>query len=157
MAGVETAAGTKLYVSAAQPATFDGVGYAALTWAKVGEVTDQGAHGRTYAEVTHKPIDNRGTRKFKGSFDDGTKQLSLAVDTTDPGQVILKQGLVSDNKYSFKVLYQGGDADYFQASVLSFPVSISGVDTMRTATVSLSLSTEKDGTGIVEVLAPVVP
>lgn len=155
MSGVETVAGTQISISAATPATFNEAGYTAVTgWGLIGEITDGGNHGRTYNEVTHTPLGSRGTQKFKGSSNEGTKTLQMAVDTADPGQIILKQALDSDADFSFKVEYQGGDIDYFQAKVLSFQVATAGVDTIRSATVQLSITTAKDGTGIVEVPAP---
>lgn len=155
MSGVETVAGSNISISASPPATFDKAGYEAVSnWAKIGEITDGGSHGRTYAEVLHNPIDTRGTQKFKGSFNEGTKTLQLGVDYGDPGQVLLKQALNSDADFSFKVEYQGGDIDYFQAKVLSFEIATAGVDSIRSATVQLSLTTNKAGVGIVEVEAP---
>lgn len=150
---VETVAGTKISISATAPATFNAAGYAALTFTQIGEITDGGSHGRTYAEVKHNPIDSRGTQKFKGSFDEGNKTLQLAIDDDDAGQDLLKVALNSDNDYSFKVEYQGGAIDYFQAKVLSFEKATAGVDSMRTASVQLSLTTNTDGVGIVEVAA----
>lgn len=149
---VETIAGTTISISAAAPATFDATGYAALTFSTIGEITDGGSHGRTYAEVTHQPISSRATRKFKGSFNEGTKTLQLAISPGDAGQVLLKTALASDAPFSFKVLYQGGDIDYFQALVLSFEKSASGTDSIRSATVQLSLTTSASGVGIVEKL-----
>src|SRR5690349_17674210 len=99
MSGVQTVAGTSLGISAQTPATFDAAGYAALTFAEIGEVTDGGSHGRTYAEVTHQPIRTRGTQKFKGSFNEGTKTLQLAIDDDDPGQIIAREAVLSDNDY----------------------------------------------------------
>lgn len=155
MSGVETVAGTKISISAAKPTTFDAAGYTAVaTWAKIGEITDGGSHGRTYAAVTHQPIDNRGTQKFKGSFNEGQKTLQLGIDSKDPGQIVVTEALDSDDDYSFKVEYQGGDVDYFQAKVMSFEKAVAGVDSIRSATVQLELTTSKDGIGIVEVLAP---
>lgn len=150
---VETVAGTTVGIAVAKPATFDGTGYAALTFSTIGEITDSGSHGRVYAEVTHNPIGSRGTQKFKGSFNEGTKTLQLAISPGDAGQVILKDALKSDATFSFKVLYQGGDADYFQARVMSFEKAAAGVDTIRSATVNLSITTTAAGVGIVEVLA----
>lgn len=155
MSGVETVAGTEISISANTPATFDAAGYAAVAaWAKIGEITDGGSHGRTYAPVNHQPIDNRGTQKFKGSFNEGQKTLQLAIDNKDPGQILLSEALNSDEDYSFKVEYQGGDIDYFQAKVMSFEKATAGVDSMRSATVQLELTTSKSGVGIVEVPAP---
>lgn len=155
MSGVETVAGTKISISANAPATFDAAGYAAVVdWALIGEITDGGSHGRTYAAVNHQPIDNRGTQKFKGSFNEGQKTLQLGIDNKDPGQILLTAALNSDDDYSFKVEYQGGDIDYFQAKVMSFEKATAGVDSIRSATVQLELTTSKSGVGIVEVPLP---
>jgi len=59
-----------------------------------------------------------------------------------------------DDDYSFKVEYQGGDIDYFQAQVMSFEKATAGVDSVRSATVQLEITSSKDGVGIVEVPAP---
>lgn len=151
MSAVETVAGTNLYISAEQPNTFDAAGYTGtgMNFVRVGEITDAGEHGREYALVTHMPIDTRGIKKFKGSFNEGSKSMQLAVDNDDPGQVILQAALLSDNDYSFKVLYQGGDADYFQAKVMSYKKAATGVDTIRNASVTLELTTNSAGVGIV--------
>lgn len=151
---IGTVAGTIISVSAVQPATYDSTGYAALTWTVVGNIEDGGEHGREYAEVTFNPINTRGTRKYKGSFNEGTKALSVAYDSDDAGMVILKAALASDNDYSFKVAYPGGDFDYFQAKVLTVKKATGGVDTMLMASISLSITTNTAGVGIVEFLAP---
>lgn len=150
VSAVETVAGTSLGISAALPATYDAAGYDALTFSTIGEVTDGGTHGRVYAEVTHNPIASRGTQKFKGSFNEGTKTIQLAISPADAGQVILKTAVTSDATFSFKVLYQGGDIRYFQARVMSFEENVSTVDSIRAATVQLSLTSTAAGVGIVE-------
>jgi hypothetical protein len=155
MSRVETVAGTRIYISPTTPATFDAAGYAGsgmnFEAGLIGEITDGGDHGRVYAKVEHKPIASRGVQKFKGSFDEGTKTLQLALDNDDAGQVILAAALNSDNDYSFKVAYQGGDIDYFQAKVMSLRKAASGVDTIRSATVVLELTTTSAGVGIISV------
>lgn len=152
---VQTVAGTTVHISAGIPATFDAAGYAAVTgWAKIGEITDAGSHGKTYAEVTHMPIDTRMTQKFKGSINIGTKTLQLGVDEDDAGQILAKTALDSDSDYSFKVTYQDGAIDYFRAKVMSFEKSATGVDTIRSATMNLALTGTKTGVGIIEVAAP---
>lgn len=150
---IGTVAGTVVSISAAAPATFDGTGYAALTWTVIGNIEDGGEHGREYAEVTFNPINTRGTRKFKGSFNEGSKTLSVAYDSDDAGMVILKTALNSDSDFSFKVAYPGGDVDYFQAKVLTVTKATGGVDSMIMATITLTITTNSAGVGIVEVLA----
>lgn len=150
----QTVAGTIIGISAALPATYNAAGYAALTFSAIGEITDGGSHGRTYALVSHNPIDTRGTQKFKGSFNEGQKTIQLACDADDPGQTIVKTALNDDADYSFCVTYQDGSKDYFLAKVMSWSKSTAGVDSMFSASISLELTTAKDGTGIIEVPTP---
>lgn len=150
---VRTSAGTTLKVSASAPATFNSAGYGALTFTAVGEITDLGEFGREYALVTHNPVGTRGTQKFKGSFNEGTMNLSLGLDTDDAGQVLMKAASTADTPYSFEVTTQNGDKYYFQAIVMSFKVGVGSVDSITTATSTLELTTSSGGVGIVESLA----
>jgi len=153
---VKTAAGTIISISATIPITFDSVGYAdtGVVFTPIGEITDGGEHGRKYASVKHSPLGSRGIVKFKGSFDEGTKTLQLGLDSDDAGQIIAKAALASDNDYSFKIAYPGGDIDYFQAKVMSYVKGTKGVDSIVSATIELDISTSSTGVGVVEVLAP---
>lgn len=150
---VFTVAGTTVGITASTPATFDAVGYAALTFTNVGNIEDGGSHGRTYAEVTFSPIDSRGTQKFKGSFNEGNKTLSVGLNSDDAGMIILKSALNSDADFSFKVLYQNGDVDYFRAKVMSLSKATAGVDSIVMASIELAITTNSAGVGIVEVLS----
>ena len=150
---VRTSAGTTLKVSSAAPATFNSTGYAALTFTAVGEITDFGEFGREFALVTHNPVGTRGTQKFKGSFNEGTMNLTLGLDTDDAGQVLMKAASLSDSPYSFEVTTQNGDKYYFQAMAMSFKVGVGSVDSITTATCTLELTTSSGGVGIVEVLS----
>lgn len=150
---VRTSAGTTIGLSASQPATFNATGYDALTFTQIGELTDGGEFGREYALVTHNPLGSRGTVKKKGSFNEGTMTLQLGLDTDDAGQILAKTASLSDADYSFKVTLQNGDIFYFQAQVMSFKVSVGGVDQITSATIALELTTNSAGVGIVEKLA----
>lgn len=147
---VRTSAGTTLAVSATTPASFNEVGYEAVVFTTVGEITDMGTFGRAYALVTHNPIATRGTQKFKGSFNEGSMQMTLGLDTDDAGQIILKAARNSDNDYSFKVVTQNGDIYWFQAKVMDFQIGVGNVDQITTASVVLELTTSSGGIGIVE-------
>jgi len=155
---VRTSAGTTLRVTASAPATFNSAGYTTLfstspVPALVGEVTDLGEFGREYALVTHMPVGNRGTQKFKGSFNEGTITLSLGLDTDDAGQIIMKAASISDNDYSFMVTTQNGDKYFFRAQIMSWKVGVGSVDSITTATATLEITTNAAGVGIVEALA----
>ena len=155
-----TSAGSTLRVTATVPATFNAAGYGLIfpgTPAAgnpvVGEITDLGEFGREYALVTHNPVGNRSTQKFKGSFNEGTMNVSLALDTDDAGQVIMKAAALSDADHYFEVRTQQGDRYYFPAKVMSWKVGVGSVDQITTATATLEISTSSGGVGIVEVLA----
>lgn len=150
---VRTSAGTTIKVSASAPATFNAAGYGALTFTTVGEVTDLGEFGREFTLVTHNPVGSRGTQKFKGSFNEGTINLSLGLDTDDAGQILMKTASLDDAAYSFEVTTQNGDSYFFQAMVMSFKVNVGSVDSITTATCTLELTTSAAGVGIVEDLA----
>lgn len=150
-----TVAGTTIGISASIPATFDEAGYEALTFTNIGNIEDGGEHGREYAEVTFNPIDTRGTRKYKGSFNEGTKTLSVAYNSDDGGMALLKTALASDADFSFEVAYPDGDIDWFQAKVMSLKKATGGVDSMRMATINLSITTNDAGVGVVEYLETV--
>lgn len=153
---VRTSAGTTIGIVAAAPGTYDlaaTTGYPSLAFTLMGEVTDLGEFGREYALVTHNPIDNRGTVKKKGSFNEGAITLAVGLDTKDAGQILAKQAANSDADYSFRVVTQNGDKYYFRAQVLSFKVGVGGVDTITTATITLEITTAPNGVGIVEQLA----
>lgn len=151
---VFTSAGTTIGIVAAAPATYDATGYTALTFVPIGEVTDLGEFGREYSLVTHNPVANRGTVKKKGSFNEGSITLQLGLDTDDAGQILAKTASTSDADYSFAVTTQNGDKYFFRAQVMSFKVSVGGVDTITNATIILEITTNSAGVGIVEKLAP---
>jgi hypothetical protein len=155
---VATSAGSTLRVTSSAPATFNASGYNTLFDASpapalVGEITDLGEFGREYALVTHNPVGTRGTQKFKGSFNEGTMSMTLGLDTDDAGQIIMKTASLSDADYSFKVTTQNGDKYFFQAKVMNFKVNVGSVDSITTASVTLEITTNSAGVGIVESLA----
>lgn len=147
---VATSAGTVLKISAGTPGTFNVAGYEALTWTTVGEVTDLGEFGREYALVTHNPVGSRGTRKYKGSFNEGAMTLQLGLDTDDAGQILAKAASLSDADYSISVTTQNGDVYYFQAKVMSWKVGVGSVDSITTATCVMEITTTSAGVGVVE-------
>jgi hypothetical protein len=149
---VRTSAGTTIHVSAGIPATYDVTGYAALTYTAIGEVTNLGEFGREYNLVTHNPVATRSTVKRKGSYNEGQISLEVGLDTDDAGQILMKTASASDNDHSFKITTQNGDVYYFAAQVMSFRVSVGGVDDITSASIMLELTSNSAGVGIVESL-----
>ncbi len=149
---VRTSAGSTIAISASLPSTFDEVGYAGLSYFEIGEVTDLGEFGRDYALVTHNPIATRSTVKRKGSYNEGTMDMKVGLDTDDSGQIVAKAASESDNDYSFKLTLQSGDVYYFLAQVMSYKINVGSVDNITSASVKLELTSAPDGTGIIEAL-----
>jgi hypothetical protein len=58
---VRTSAGTQLFISATQPATYDKTGFAAVAqFTAVAEITDLGSFGKKYNLVSFNPLGSRG-------------------------------------------------------------------------------------------------
>lgn len=128
-------AGSILSVASALPATYDAAGFAALTYSAVAEVTDIGTFGKDFTLVTHNPIGDRKTYKFRGSYNNGTLDLKLAKITvlnTDAGQAALTTALNDplDKSVSFRIALQDGSKQYFTGKVMSFTTSIGSVDSI---------------------------
>ncbi|MDK3016550.1 hypothetical protein [Pseudodonghicola flavimaris] len=136
----QTASGASLSVSASQPATYDSTGFAALTYTVVGEITNIGEFGKEFATVTHNPLATRGTKKGKGSYNNGTLSPALALDPDDAGQDIMETLLDSDNPGSFLVTLQDGTKYYLEGLVMSFKPSVGDIDSVVTASTSVEVT-----------------
>lgn len=149
---VFTNAGTKLSLSAGQPATYDEAGFAALTYTDVAEVVSLGEHGGTTALVTHNPLDTRRTKKFKGSINDGSMAVGLGMDLTDAGQQLMIDGALGNNidvDHAVKIEYQDGSIEYFQAKIMMYTRNPGTIDQIVAANTTLELVDD-----IIDVAAP---
>jgi hypothetical protein len=144
-----TAAGSTLSISAALPQAETETGYGALTFTPIGEVTDIPEFGKVYTLVTHNPIADRKTRKFKGSYNNGSVALALARDPSDAGQSLALAALDDDDNYSFEIEFSDGSIQYFQAKVMSYTTGTGTVDSIITTTITLEIDSD-----IVEVAGP---
>lgn len=133
-----TSAGTTIGIDQA-PATNDQTGFEALTFVTIGEVTDLGEYGKVYNLVTHNPLGNRQTKKFKGSYNNGSISMQIAINELDLGQIDALAASVSDLSFGFKVTKQNGAVDYFSAKVMSFTNSIGSVDNIESGTIQLEI------------------
>ena len=148
MSDVQTSAGTVLGVSSAAPATYDAVGFAALTFTEIGEITEFGEFGREYNLVTHNPLSTRRTVKRKGSYNDGNVAAQLGRVPDDAGQAILIEGRDSDDSYSFIITLQDGSLSYFSGQIMSYTNNVGGVDQINMASVTIEIDND-----IIEVAA----
>ncbi|GAB5431291.1 MAG: hypothetical protein EpisKO_06610 [Epibacterium sp.] len=139
----QTASGVTLGISTAAPATHDITGFDALTFTNVGEITNVGEFGKEWSLVTHNPLATRGTKKGKGSFNNGTLSPALALDPDDAGQTAMKTALESDDPVYFAVTLQDGTIYYLTGLVMSFKPNIGGVDDVVTASTAIELTPDE--------------
>jgi hypothetical protein len=137
-----TSAGTQLFISASAPATYNSVGFAALTWTEIGEVSEMGEFGRQYNLVTFNTLGDRRTVKRKGSYNDGTIACQMARVPDDAGQTIITAAVDSDSSYSIKIVLQDGTVFYTSAQVMSYTTNIGNVDQITSATVNLEIDND---------------
>ena len=139
---VSTNAGNKFYVSttATPPATYDATGYAALTYAEVGEITDLGTLSAEYAITEHNPIGDRNLQKMKGTRDNGSQDLTLGFDYVDAGQIVMQAANDSDSNYHFKIQMKSGDIIYYSGLVTKFDIVFGGADDVVGAETSIAIN-----------------
>jgi len=137
-----TSAGTKLYMSATLPATYDITGYAALSWTEIGEISDLGEFGRQYNLVNFNPLGDRRTVKRKGSYNDGTIAAQMARVPTDAGQAMLVTALGLDVSRAIKIVLQDGTIFYTTVQVMSYTTNVGSVDQITAATVNMEIDTD---------------
>lgn len=140
----QTAAGASLAIASTEgaPATFDSAGYAAKTYVDVGEITNIGEFGKEFALVTHQPLSTRGVKKGKGSYNNGTLNPALALDTADAGQILMEEALESDISYAFQITLQNGAIYYLMGKVMSFKPNVGGVDDVVTASPTIEVDSD---------------
>lgn len=134
--------GTKLYI--ADPGD---IPVSPDTYVEVGEIADGGTFGRQYEAIKANSLGNRGTRKAKGNYDDGTMSLTLNFDGEDAGQTAINTAADSDEFYQFKVVLNDARGDNtvgttytFEALVMGNPVVIGTSTGVLQATVSLEIN-----------------
>lgn len=141
--GHQTAAGATIGISAAAPATFDAAGFGALSLTNIGEVTNIGEFGKEWALVTHQPLASRGTKKGKGSYNNGQITPTMALDNSDNGQIALEAALESDDPVYFGVTLQDGTVYYFEGLVMKLPPNVGGTDDTVTTSPTIEI-TDRD-------------
>ena len=147
---VKGALQTQVRISAARPVDSDDVGnggYGAILDADAseawnathfhlcGEVISIGEFGREYNVVTAVNLAEGATRKFKGSYNNGSFTMDLLFDSeglTGNGQDGIEEAEVDIDPYSFKIVYPGAvgarETFYFHALVTTVKRVVGGPD-----------------------------
>ncbi len=141
--GSQTAAGSKLAITAAVPATQDANGAAALSYITVGQVEQLGTFGSTTEVVNFQPLDGP-LQKYKGPSNSGAIQPQLAHDDEDAGQTLLRTAAddKSSKLYWFRVTLPNGARRFFGGRVFGYPETVGAANSMVTAQPSIEISTD---------------
>lgn len=140
---VSTVAGTSIWISAAAPASQTVAGFAALTWTRIGEVTNMGSvSGREYNTSTHAPIDRAQQIEKKASYKLGTTEITVGWDEDDAGQMLVAAASKDYSVPSFKVIKQNGAIRYFTAQVSKFVEENGAIDDTVTGAITLLRQTD---------------
>lgn len=146
-----TFAGTIVSISAALPATYDEVGFTALTFTPIGEVTTApSSGGKKFEDVSFNTLADRAKKHLKGTSDQAEQTMETVVDRNDAGQALAQAALNSDVEYSLKVEYNNGEIDYCQILVTGYEGAGGDANTLRNATITF----RRNFQGTVEVAAP---
>lgn len=134
--------GSKVYISAAKPATYDATGYGAISWTEIGEITKVGEIGGERGVITHKALAGYVIKRA-GIPDPGSTTLEAAADSDNAGQALALSAYKSGKVHYFKVAeYESGDIHYGPAIVTSCKRNIGGVDEMTSVSIKLDMSAE---------------
>lgn len=140
---VQTSTGIIYSVVQDSPATFDALGYEALTYVEVGEVTDLPEYGPNTEVVTHQPLKTGITEKYSGFTDNGSLAVGLGQDANDAGQAILRDSQDLSNKgsqYSFKTVFPDGTVDYYTGGVFSFTTNPGAANSIVASTAQIEIN-----------------
>lgn len=119
---LKSGVGATFSIVAGEPATYDDTGFAALTYAEVGEVISIGAFGGTAEVLTQTPVKSGVIKKVKGSKNYGSQTIQFGKQTDD-GQAALQAGFDGANEFdthSIKLEYSDGVVRYYTGLVSSF-------------------------------------
>ena len=147
MSNAQTAAGVEFYIGAAAPATYDKAGYEAVTWVKVGEISNIGGDvGRMYNLATFALLEARGIVKRKGGYNNGSATIEYAYYRTDAGQEDLIAAELNDAPLPFKMVMTDTDTThvYYMGLVMGTPISIGGAEDFLTSSVNIEIDSVSD-------------
>lgn len=147
---ITTTAKTKFSIGTTTPFA-TAVAYAGDTWANIANIQDMGEAGSEAEIVVGKFVDQTYSRKLKGSRDNGTIELVVARDSSDPGYLALIAAEKTSFGYNFQIELNDKPAVgaspknskfYFNALVASAKNGFGGADDITTTTFSLAVSGE---------------
>lgn len=157
LAGLENTTGSKIYVSAAEPATITIAGFQALDWEEVVGVVTFGEWGDSENDVTEPTLSEGRVFHTNGVRDGGEVSISVQHRATDAGADIVKANAGGQDVISFLKVYASGEGE-FAAGILTSPkFREAGSDTVRGFTTMARINTVVLEATAVEVTAALAP
>lgn len=139
-----TSATTVMYIAIGQtPASYTQAGFEALTWTKVGEISNFGTLGGQTTIVQHIPVDTATVVKRAGSVNYGTMDLQGAR-CNDAGIAGLRTAFTSRASTPFKLVYPSAinETDAFTGIVASSQTTVGNADSILGFSANLELDNE---------------
>lgn len=110
---VMTSTGTKIFVSAAAPATRNEAGYEALTYTEVKEIVSISPFGVMRDPVEVRTLSSGALQSYKGHANYGGVTGEMNYDSEDAGQILLRANILENTaELSVKVLLPDGSVVY---------------------------------------------
>lgn len=135
-----SAAGSKFQLCADLPLAYNAAGFNDLTWTDVGEVTSIGEFGANYNVIEHLSLADKRTRKFSGSYNNGSMSVEMAFDALDSGQLLALDIMDTGDECSVAIRLRDGSRYFSTGIITSFRRNVGTTDTMVTATVNVELN-----------------
>ena len=115
----------------------------ALTYVDIAEITDVGEIGGEFQAVTYDPVGARITQTLKGQYSPNSQALSLGMDLTDAGQILLKNAVTVghadvDKQHSVRTTLKDGTVIYYYGLPMSFNMSFGDANQVTAATVAIA-------------------
>ena len=141
---LQTSSGVRYYIAPAEPATYDKVGFDALAWEEVNEVSSVSAYGAQVTEVNFTNLKDAILKKFKGTVNFGSMSIEMGYDSSDAGQLAMDSGVSGANQYvvhSHKVEYPDGTIDAFTGYLFGYDKNPGAIDNVITSTGGVGINT----------------
>lgn len=149
MAAIFATAGAHIYIG--QPleektAPFVIADFNAQSWVEIGKTNSIGVFGDAASEITFDLINERRTKKLKGTRNAGNMELICAIDADDDGQATLRGAETMQNDFAFRVVFNdapaGGDPSerLFIAKVMSVSEQLEGANNVARLQATLGIN-----------------
>lgn len=142
-----SAAGTKLYIATAAPATMDVAGFSAATWTQIGKIKNYQPASVEAEIIVNQYLEDLFESKSKGINRVGNSTLNIDVKDGDAGQTACRDSMNDKNLDYFKVVYPNGREKYVAAYVAGYSETDLQPSGMVSATITLAQTLIETSTG----------